>query len=565
MSIIGIDLGTTNSLVSCYIDNECVLIKNVYGEYLTPSVVSVLDTGEVLIGKGAKERITTHPNMTAYAFKRYIGSKKVYQLGEYSFTPTELSSLVLKSLKNDAEIFLNKEITEAVISVPAYFNDHQRKATKEAAELAGLRVERLINEPTAAAVAYGLHQKDTEKKFLVFDLGGGTFDVSILELFDDIMEVRAVAGDNFLGGEDFDQYIVNYLLSQWKINQDDLDIKQISVLKKKAEICRFELTRSHKAEVTFNIEDKEYSLTIDNDKFEEISEELLIKLKQPLLKALKDSQIKVHELDEIVLVGGATKMPIIRSFAAKLFGRLPLSHINPDEVVGIGAGLYGAMKERHEDLKETILTDVCPYSLGIDVVVDNIYGNMESGRFAPIIERNTTIPCSKVERFYTIYDYQKSINVVIYQGESRLVSNNLKLGQLRIDVPLAPRGRSSIDVRFTYDMNGILDVEVTSVDTKEKKRQIIINAQNNMSQEEIEMRLKELEKIKIHPREEAKNSYLLAKGERLYEESLGDVRIKIAHELEMFEALLNRQIPSEINKAVERFEEFLNFVENMKE
>ncbi|HEX9059312.1 MAG TPA: molecular chaperone HscC, partial [Clostridia bacterium] len=447
MPIIGIDLGTTNSLVSCFMDNECIIIPNALGENLTPSCVSVLENGEIIVGRAAKERLVTHPQLSAGAFKRYMGTNKKYIMGKHTFTPTELSSFVLKSLKADAEAYLTTEIKEAVISVPAYFNDQQRRETKQAGEIAGLVVERLINEPTAAAVAYGLHTSEEERKFLVFDLGGGTFDVSILDLFDNVLEVRAVAGNNFLGGEDFDECLVNYFLEHHGMKGASLDLKTLSALKKQAESCKFALTSSGKGEMNCNIGDKQLSLTISSGEFETMAHDLIIKLKQPLQHALRDSSISINDLDEIILVGGSTKMPVIRSFAARMFGRLPLSHLNPDEVVGLGAGIYAAMKERNENLKETVLTDVCPYTLGTDVVVDNEFGGQEGGRFLPIIERNTTIPYSKLQRLYTASDYQTQVRVGIYQGENRLVANNLKLGEIFISVPPAPRGESGIDVR----------------------------------------------------------------------------------------------------------------------
>ncbi len=562
MPIVGIDLGTTNSLVSCFINNECVLIPNALQENLTPSVVSIIENDEILVGRAAKERLITHPQLTAAAFKRYMGTNKKYNLGKYTFTPTELSFFVLKSLKADAEAYLKTEITEAVISVPAYFNDQQRRATKQAGDMAGLKVERLINEPTAAAVAYGLHENDEEKKFLVFDLGGGTFDVSILDLFDDIMEVKAVAGNNFLGGEDFDQCLLDYFINHHKLKKEELDLKTLSALKKLSEGCKIALSKVDKHDLNCTINGQSYSLLISNNEFETIVKDLLLKLKQPLQKAFRDSAIYTDDLDEIILVGGCTRMPIIRSFTAKYFGRLPLCSINPDEVVAYGAGIYGAMKERNECLKETVLTDVCPYTLGTEVAIYNEYGEIEGGRFQPIIERNTIVPCSKVERFYTLYDHQRVINIGVYQGESRMVENNVKLGELEVYVPPEPRGKSAIDVRYTYDINGILEVEVKSIATGEIKRKVILKNDCTLTEEEVETRLKELGNIKIHPRENSKNRYLLAKGERLYEETLSDMRTQIAQALEHFEAILDRQNPEEIKSEAEKFEIFLNRIEN---
>ncbi|MDQ2085081.1 molecular chaperone HscC [Herbivorax sp. ANBcel31] len=561
MSIIGIDLGTTNSSVSCFIDKECIIIPNALGENLTPSVVSVLKSGEFIVGGAAKERLITNPQLTASVFKRYMGTNKKYKLGKYDLTPTELSSIVIKSLKSDAESYLNTEIKEAVISVPAYFNDKQRRATKQAGEMAGLKVERLINEPSAASLAYGLQQNDDEKKFLVFDFGGGTFDVSILDLFDNLLEIRAVAGNNFLGGEDFNELLIKHLLEHLGIELSSLDLKVISAIKKQAEECKIALTTAEKFEMNCCINKNNYALTITNDEFENMSQELLFKLKKPLLRVLSDASMNTQDLDEIILVGGSTKMPIVRSFVAKMFGRLPLCHLNPDEVVALGAGIYAAMKERNEYLRETVLTDVCPYTLGTAVAVTNQFGEYDTGVFLPIIERNNTVPYSKVERLYTLYDNQTCISVEIYQGEHRLVENNLKLGEINIFVPPAPAGQSAIDLRYTYDINGILEVEVTSLETDEKKREVIVNSETEMTTQEIEKRLQEIQDIKIHPRDNAKNRYLLEKAERLYEETLSDLRMEISRAINRFEAALNKQNPKEIRKEVKLFEEFLKEIE----
>lgn len=324
MPIIGIDLGTTNSLVSVFLDGNPVIIPNSLGENLTPSVVSVLENNEIVTGRIAKERQITHPHLTASSFKRYMGTNKVYNLGKYKFTPVELSSFVIKSLKADAEAYLGTTITEAVISVPAYFNDSQRRATKQAGELAGLKVERLINEPTAAAVAYGLYDNAEEKHLLVFDLGGGTFDVSVLEVFGNIMEVRAVSGNNYLGGDDFDQCIIDYFLKQTGIEKDNLDLKTLSHINKQAEACKKSLSKESVTQMSCFIGKTEHTVSLSNEKFESICYDLLAQIRQPLQRVLRDSALKLNEIDEIVLVGGSTKMHIIRSYVARLFGRFPL-------------------------------------------------------------------------------------------------------------------------------------------------------------------------------------------------------------------------------------------------
>lgn len=565
MSIIGIDLGTTNSLVSYWDEDKSVIIPNSFGENLTPSIVSVDEEGQVFVGKIAKERQISHPNMTAAVFKRNMGTKKNFRLGSKDFLPEELSSFIIRSLKQDAEAYLGHPIEEAIISVPAYFNDAQRKATQRAGELAGLKVERLINEPTAAAVAYGLHQKQSCTKFLIFDLGGGTFDVSILELYKNVMEVRAVAGDNYLGGEDFTEVIVSMFLRHHNLSIDDLDFKTTALLKKQAEIAKKSFSESNSVTMSCTIDGKvlEYSLKLDA--YEKACQNLITKLRKPIERALSDASIKVKEIDSIVLVGGATKLPIIRSFVSKLFGRLPNMGVNPDEVVALGAGVQGAMKERNAALKEIVLTDVCPYTLGTNVSVKKPGGFYESGHFCPIIERNTIIPASRTERLYTISNNQRHLVVEVLQGENRLSKDNIWLGEIRVNIPPAPAGEEGIDVRYTYDINGILEVEVTVISTGIKKRIVIEKNPGYMSKEEIEDRLEALKEIKIHPREKNENKFLIAKGERLYEESIGYVRAEIAHKLQWFENILEKQDEKEIREAAKELKEIFDELDDIQE
>lgn len=559
--IIGIDLGTTNSLVAYFTEEGAKIIPNRLGENLTPSVVSIDEEGQVYVGKVAKEIKITHPENTADVFKRNMGSKKTYKLGNNEYKPEELSSMVLRSLKEDAEEFLGEKVEEAVISVPAYFNDSQRKATKIAGKLAGLKVERLISEPTAAAVAYGLHQKKLNTKFIVFDLGGGTFDVSILELYKNIMEVRAVGGDNFLGGEDFTEVILGLFLKKQNIDINDLDIKTIAHLKKQAEICKLGFSNEQVSKMSCKINNEIIESEITLSEFEMGCQILLEKLRKPIERALRDAKIKIREIDEIILVGGATKLKIVRNFVAKLFGRLPNTTINPDEVVALGAAVQGAMKERNEIIKETILTDVCPYTLGTDVVRDGFNGNKEGGYFCPIIERNTVIPVSRTERLYTANDNQTAIIVKILQGESRLSRNNIYLGEVEVPVPKGRAGEEAIDVIYTYDINSILEVEVKVISTGFKKRLVIKKNDSVMTDEEVEARLEELKELKIPPREKEENRLLIARGERLYEESLGDIRRLIEYNLNAFEKALDKQDRFEIKKAAEELKEFFEKIE----
>ena len=565
MAIVGIDLGTTNSLVACFKDDAPVVIENVYGETLTPSIVSVDENGEVFVGKIAKERQITHPDSTVSLFKRHMGTKKEYKLGDRKFLPEELSSLIIRNLKADAEHFLGEEVTEAVISVPAYFNDTQRKATKRAGELAGLKVERIINEPTAAAIAYGLHEKNSNTKFLVFDLGGGTFDISVLELYKNIMEVRAVAGDNYLGGEDFTKILMEIFAAKNDIDLNDLDSKAYNLLRKQAEVAKRSFSKEKTSELSITVDDKELKAEISSNEFEKDCELLLAKLRRPIERALSDAAIKLKEIDTIVLVGGATKLPLIRSFVGKLFGRLPATNINPDEVVAMGAAIQAAMKKRDKAIKEIVLTDVCPYTLGTNTSVQKSGGYYESGHFFPIIERNTIIPVSRVERLYTVRDNQKKISVEILQGESRLAKENILLGEITVSVPPSRGGEQAIDVRYTYDINGILEVEVTVVSTGVKKTMVIEKNPGHMSKEEVQERLEELKEIKIHPREKEENKHLIARGERLYEETIGMARSYIAQGINAFEDALDKQDEREISKAYEELKSLLNEIEGEQE
>ncbi|OPX43362.1 chaperone protein HscC [Ruminiclostridium hungatei] len=561
MPAIGIDLGTTNSLAAYWSEKGAEIIPNRLGSNLTPSIVSVDDNGEVYIGQIAKERLITHPNLTASVFKRFMGTEKLYQLGRFSFSPEELSSFIIKKLKDDAEYFLGQTVKEAIISVPAYFNDSQRKATKKAAELAGLKVERLISEPTAAAMAYGLYKENDYTKFLVFDLGGGTFDVSILELFEGVMEVKSIAGDNFLGGEDFTELLISNFLNKNKLKSEELDAKTKSIIYKQAESCKYGLTDNSLSKMMLTIDGQIVEESITREEFEKIAAGLLLKLRHPIERALRDAELSPQELDAVILIGGATRMPIIRSAVTKMFGKLPYSNINPDEAVALGAAIQAALKERNEALKEIILTDVCSYSLGVNVVKQIFSDKYEEGYFHPIIERNSPIPVSRVERFFTVHDNQKEIRVEVYQGESRKVSENIRLGELLVKVPPVV-GEQSVDVRFTYDINGILEVEVTTVKTGEKRSMIIEKNPGELSKGEISERLKLLSELKIHPREKEENRLLLARGERIYEESVGEMRDVISQHLDIFERELASQEDKRIKIAAKKLKQFLDELES---
>lgn len=557
--IVGIDLGTTNSLIAYYTDQGPKVIPNRLGEKLTPSIVSIDEDGTVYVGRTAQERLRLYPESSAAVFKRDMGSAKKYQLGQKEFTAEELSSLVLRSLKEDAEAYLGQPVTEAVISVPAYFNDMRRKATKRAGELAGFKVERIINEPTAAAIAYGLYNETGHAKNLVFDLGGGTFDISILDYFAPILEVRAVAGDNYLGGEDFTKVIEDmFFKKNEELNPETLSPREKSLIWKAAESCKVELSDSGAAHVKCVIGEKQYDTEITYASYEKACESLYDRIRLPIKKALSDAKLKITDIDKVVLVGGATKYSGVRTFVSKTFHIFPDTTINPDEAVALGAALEGAMKERVESIKEVILTDVCPFTMGTDVVVDTDMGFKEGGHYCPILERNTIIPASRTKTFYTVRDNQDKIEIRVLQGESRMADFNLELGTLEVDVPKAKAGKESVDVTYTYDINSILEVVVKVNSTGISKKQIIKGQYTEMTDEEIEARFQELSYLKISPREWEENKLIMLKAERLYEELLGQDRQALELEINKFEGAMATQDKDVIDKARERLEKALD-------
>jgi molecular chaperone HscC len=554
--LIAIDLGTSNSLVGIFENGQSRLIENPYGCKLTPSAIAMDEQGQILIGQAALE-LRSGGNEVLTSFKRLMGTSKRLKLGQQTFSAVELSSLILKSLKQDVEHELKCEVDEAVITVPAYFNDIQRQATISAAELAGLKVSRLINEPTAAALAYGLGQTE-DSCFLIFDLGGGTFDVSIVELFDGIIEVRASAGDNYLGGDDFVQLLMKQF---WKKNASvfsyientiPLDIE--IALKAKAQHCLHVLSKESQTTLNFKWKDKEATLDVSQEEFASWSEPLLLRLRRPLERALRDARILPQQVDQIIMVGGATRIPAVRKMVTKLFGRFPSTSVQPDEAIVRGACVQAGLKSKDLSLKEVVLTDVCPFSLGIAVGLDE--------QFSPILERNTVIPASKVNTYTAMNKGQREINVSIYQGEHRLCKENIFLGELNIPLP-SNDDHLSIEVRFSYNPNGILDVDVEVPITGEKLQKVVINHQSVMSPEQVEQARKQLQKLKIHPRDNLMNKSLLLRAERLFSERTGDIRLQIGERTQQFNHILNLQDERQIREVRQYFEAFLNEIEDL--
>lgn len=558
--LIGIDLGTTNSLVTYFDEGEARLIPNRLGEYLTPSVVSINEKDEVLVGKLAFEYGKLHPLDCARVFKRSMGTEKVFRLREKNFTATELSSLLLRSLKEDAEKYLKCPVDKAIISVPAYFNDMQRRATSEAGELAGLEVVRIINEPSAAALTYGVGAEDKEERCLVFDLGGGTLDVSILEYSDGIIEVHSIAGDNFTGGEDFTRVLAELFLKKALITPESLDEKTMNVVMAAAEEAKINLGGEKEVTISCKVDENLVEQTISAAEYEENCEFLKARIRKPIEKALRDSGLKLSDIDRVILVGGTTKMAMVRNFVAKLFLKFPETKVDPDKAVALGAGIACGMKERNKEIKELVFIDVCPFTLGTEVVVNNGLFD-EAGHFMPIIERNTVIPVSRRQTVYTAHDNQSKVCVKILQGESRMAANNLLLGEVTVPVPPGPAGKESIDITYTYDVNSLLEVEVRANSTGQKRKIIIQKGDRKLSEKEAEERLALLERLKQNPREDEQNALLLLRGERLYEESSQDERYRIDQEIMRFERALSVQDSKTIEAARKTLEKALDAIE----
>jgi molecular chaperone HscC len=527
--------------------------------------VGASDKNEIIVGEVARERLVTHPQTTAAAFKRYMGTDKKICAAGRMFRAEELSALVLQSLKADAEVFLGESITEAVITVPAYFNDAQRKATKAAGHLAGLKVDRLLTEPTAAALAYGFATGDEESTILVIDMGGGTLDVSLLNSFEGIMEVKATAGDVWLGGEDFTHIIAATFMAEAGISAGIPPLAEKlpvhGTILRQAEVIKRSLSDNVSAAIEINYDNRTINWALDRERLEKICEPLMARVRLPLERALRDARMSPASLSRIVFAGGATRMPMFRRLISRLFRQLPIQHINPDEVVAYGAAVRAGLVARSKGLEEHVLTDVAPFTLGVEVSSRISEDTVIPGSFLPIIERNTVIPASRAHTLTTLQDNQTKVAVRVYQGESRMVRDNLFLGEVTVTVLPAKKGKEQIEVRFTYDASGLLEVDAKAVSQDHVETLVIEGNPGVLTKSEIVRKREELARLKVHPREDAQNHAILERANRLFEENLGNLRTIIGAEIDKMRYVIEGQDPEQIAAARNLLKQFLDSID----
>lgn len=552
--IIGIDLGTTYSAVAHYKNGRLEFFKNELGEVLTPSAVAFDEGSRGLVcGRVAKDIFATRPELAALAFKRDMGQPRTYQLGGHSLSPVELSAYILDSLRADAERALGQTVTRCVVTVPAYFNEGQRAATKQAAEFAGLVVERIINEPTAAALAHGLKEGKDESSYLILDLGGGTFDVSIVELFEGMLQVKGVAGESRLGGEDFSEALLLLMFERASVNPtaaQKASPSAYALAQKRAELLKRKLSRWPSAEVRlppFEGLCSETRLEIKASEADAAYRPLLERMKGPCRTALRGAEFTADDIDEIVLVGGATRLECIKAFVRDVFGREPRVDSDPDFVVARGAAIQAALVAEDEAIDDVVVTDVASHSLGIEVVRE-VAGQHLSGYFCPILHRNTVIPSSRVETIHPIHADQKKLEISVYEGEARKIAENRHIGDLSVP-GLPKRGDRSVDVRFTYDLNGLLEVEATIVQTGESVSAIFKRKATNMSEEEQVRAMTRIQQLKADPQKRPRYRDLLSRANLLWQDLDPIPRDHLSRAIDRFEAALMGHNPEEMESS----------------
>lgn len=519
MSIIGIDLGTTNSLACVYREGRAELIPNELGGYKTSSAVSLLEDGSVLVGAAAKERLITHPESTAASFKVWMGTEKAFSLGGRTFKPEELSALVLRQLLEDARRYLGEPVEEAVISVPAYFNDDQRCATKLAAQLAGLTVKRLINEPSAAALCHRQGAQTGDCQLMIVDFGGGTLDVSVVDCFENIIEITAIAGNNRLGGDDIDRAIAAHFCRENGLSEHRLDPVALASLYRQAETAKIALSGAPAAAMALQLEDRQFSLVLTPPLLRQLCQPVFQQVRAVISRALKD-RARTASIDDVILVGGSAQLPVFGDFLEELFGRRPKVAAKPDEIVALGVGLCAGIKARDEELQDLVMTDVCPFSLGV-ATCNSIYDKTPHMSF--LISRSSMLPAVHRDNFYTLWDNQRALRFEIYQGEGYFASENLKLGELEVQVPPGPAGEQYATVTFTYDIDGILHVSAKSSGGDYRER-LILNPHLHLTPEEQRRALERIGQIQLAAQGSQQEQFLLDKALSLYQQSLGPWR-----------------------------------------
>jgi molecular chaperone HscC len=556
MAIIGIDLGTTNSLVTTFKDGKEVLIPNAFNEYLTPSVVSVDEEGNIIVGKIAKERLVSNPSLTTSLFKRNMGTKRAIMLGEATYLPEELSSFVLRQLINDAKKYLNEPISEAVISVPAYFDAKQRAATKLAGKLAGIKVERLVNEPSAAALA--CRQEGHDETFIVFDFGGGTLDVSIVECFYNVINICAVSGDNLLGGQDFDNVIVDEFCRKNNFIKLQLTRQEKQMLLRVAEKAKIELQTKEETNMVATIKNQTYHMTLTNDLLFDLSTEIFKRIKRPIRNAIKDSGLQASDISKCILVGGSCHMPVVKNYLESILNVNIVNASDIDQIVAKGLGIYTGIKMRDPDVQTLVLTDICPFSLGTGIHNEQ---NVNLPLMSVMIPRNTILPTSRMDYYYTVRPGQTEVRFGIYQGENRYVNDNLLLDEQMITVPENFNQTERLEVTFTYDINAILVVQVKVISTGEETLLVLTGDGLAVENKEVEKYVEKIKNNKLKTYSNERYSLLLEQANRLFSEALQVDKDELGKLLVEIDKIKDFSSVLKMEKNIDKYEKILNEIE----
>lgn len=554
MALIGIDLGTTNSLVSYWGEKGATLIPNEFGEFLTPSIVGFDEENRSYVGKAAKEMIVTHPSTTFREIKRDMGTNQQYQVQDATFTTEELSALILKQLKQDAQTYLKEEVTEAIISVPAYFTDKQRSATRIAGELAGLKVKRLINEPSAAALAHRMDELDERKVYLVFDFGGGTLDISLVDAFENIVEIIGVSGNNHLGGKDFNEVIESYFYKTNQIDKNQFSFEWQEYIYQQAERCKILLSTQEEVDQNIDVDHVSYRMYMTNQILKNEAMDIFQQALACVQEVLTGSEMELDDIDKVILVGGSSKMPVVRLFLKTIFKTQQLCESNPDEIVALGAGVVAGIKERKAKIKDMLLSDICPFSLGVE---------LQDKSFSTIIGRNEILPCSKVGYYTTVCDNQEFLEVHIYQGNQLIAKRNQLLITIELEIPKKKKGEVLAQIEFSYDIDGIFQIKITCLDDGKVIEKTLINENSGMTQEEIEKRIEHLNEIDNGNGMNVQNDYLVFRANRLFMTANHDQQQLILKELANYNST-KKQTLNKIQKreVYVRFSMVLDMIES---